>query len=90
MHFEHTMGAPGMPHACFIDAPRILFRCTMNTLQLSIDASHRYGFTMDVPCIQYACTAYSEAGSLSLDNLVYLFVCFVNFFQNATSPTFII
>ena len=36
---------------------------------------HKYGFTTDVPWIQYACTAYAEAGSLSLDNLVYLFVC---------------
>ena len=76
MHFEHTMGAPGMPHACFTDAPRILFRCTMIALRLSTDVSrapHRYVFTMDVPWIQYTCTAYSEAGSLSLDNLVYLF-----------------
>ena len=77
MHFEHTMGAPGMPHACFTDAPRILFRCIMNALRLSTDVSrvpHRYVFTMDVPWIQYACNAYSEAGSLSLDNLVYLCV----------------
>ena len=78
MHLEHTMGAPGMPHACFTDPPRILFRCTMNALRLSTDVSrapHRYVFTMDVPWIQYACTAYAEAGSLSLDNLVYLFIC---------------
>ena len=87
MHFEHTMGAPGMPHACFTDAPRILVRCTMIALRLSTDVSrapHRYVFTMDVPWIQYTCTAYSEAGSLSLDNLVYLFGCLfmnaVNFF----------
>ena len=73
----NALGAPGMPHACFTDAPRIIFRCTMNALRLSTDVSwapHRYVFTMDVPWIQYACTAYAEAGSLSLDNLVCLFV----------------
>ena len=52
MLFEHTMGAPGMPHACFTDAPRIHFRCTMNALRLSTDVSRaptdsiHHGYTM--------------------------------------------
>ena len=56
MHFEHTMGAPGMPHACFTDAPRILFRCIMNALRLSTDVSrvpHRNVFTMGSVRMQY-------------------------------------
>ena len=35
MHFENTLGAPGMPHASFTDPPRILFRCTMNAVRQS-------------------------------------------------------
>ena len=65
-----------LPHECFTDAPRILLRCTMNALRLSTNVSRAP--RMDVPWIQYACTAYAEAGSLSLDNLVYLSVCLVS------------
>ena len=70
-HYGCTRNAPCMLYGCaseyFLDVPWLLYGYPR--------APHRYVFTMDVPCIQYTCTAYSEAGSLSLDNLVYLFIC---------------
>ena len=73
--------APRMLFRCYTD---VQWRCTeaflMNKRRhegFLIDVSltpHRYGITTDVPWIQYACIAYAAAGSLSLDNLVYL--CF--------------
>ena len=76
MHFEHTMGTPGMPHACFTDAPRILFRCTLNALRLSTDVSrvpHRYVCTMD--SVRMQCLLWSWVIVLGQSCLfIYLFV----------------
>ena len=93
MCYECTKNASQMRTRCTLNALHVhqkcityhgmLYGCTTNAIQMlhgcSMAVARKFEGCQHGSRIQYACAVYAEAVSLSLDNLVYLYACLVNF-----------